>query len=73
MAKMNNLPTEILVLIFDEFTSLKDLSNCSNTCLRWKEIIETLYPGTTNISAGHCGTKNLSVLTSCSQDIRSNR
>ena len=49
MAKMNNLPTEILVLIFDEFTSLKDLSNCSNTCLRWKEIIETLYPGTTNI------------------------
>ena len=48
MAKMNNLPTEILVLIFDEFTSLKDLSNCSNTCLRWKEIIETLYPGTTN-------------------------
>ena len=49
---MNNLPTEILFLIFDNFSSLKDLSNCSDTCVRWKEIIETLYPAKVLVATG---------------------
>ena len=41
-SSINDLPTEILFLIFKELR-LKDISNCSNTCLRWLYCIEALF------------------------------
>ena len=41
-SRIDDLPTEILFLIFKELR-LKDISNCSNTCLRWLYCIEALF------------------------------
>ena len=40
---MENLPVEILVMIFKEFKSLKDIGHCYNTCTRWKDIITAMF------------------------------
>ena len=39
---INDLPTEILVIIFKKLYR-KDLENCSQTCVRWKFIIEDIW------------------------------
>ena len=40
---MEKLPVEILVTIFKEFKSLKDIGHCYNTCIRWKDIITAMF------------------------------
>ena len=40
---MEKLPVEILVIIFKEFKSLKDIGHCYNTCTRWKDIITAMF------------------------------
>ena len=40
---MEHLPVEILVMIFKEFKSLKDIGHCYNTCIRWKDIITAMF------------------------------
>ena len=39
---MENLPAEILEIIFNELC-LKDIGNCSNTCIRWRDMIAALF------------------------------
>ena len=39
----NNLPPEIWMLIFEQFTSLKDIQMCYFTCQTWQSIIKTHY------------------------------
>ena len=40
---MDSLPVEILHLIFEEFSSLKDIQNCYNTCKKWRIIISKIF------------------------------
>ena len=40
---MEHLPVEILVIIFKEFKSLKDIGHCYNTCLQWNRIITAMF------------------------------
>ena len=40
---MEKLPVEILVIIFKEFKSLKDIGHCYNTCIQWKGIITAMF------------------------------
>ena len=39
---IDNLPNEILAIIFRGL-SLKDIGHCSQTCVRWEQIIASLY------------------------------
>ena len=39
----NNLPPEIWILIFKQFSSIKDVQNCHSTCQKWQSIIKTLF------------------------------
>ena len=39
---INNLPPEILQIIFMEL-NLTDLGNCLKTCVRWKQIIDSSF------------------------------
>ena len=41
-ATIEHLPPEILELIFQEL-SLKDINNCSQTCLWWSYCIEEFF------------------------------
>ena len=41
--KMEVQPTEILELIFHQFSTVMDLRKCFNTCERWREIVENLF------------------------------
>ena len=41
-ATIDDLPFEILEIIFKELC-LKDITNCSHTCLRWNYCIEALF------------------------------
>ena len=41
--KVHALPVEILQLIFQEFSSLKDIQVCYQTCERWKKIIAKMF------------------------------
>ena len=40
---MNGLPVEIIEGIFKHISSLEDITNCFNTCVRWRQIIERLF------------------------------
>ena len=40
---MENLPVEILEIIFGNIASLKDIQSCFNTCTSWKQIIENMF------------------------------
>ena len=40
---MENLPVELLEIIFKQLSSLKDLQQCYKTCLRWRQIIAKLF------------------------------
>ena len=54
---MENLPAEILEIIFNELC-LKDIGNCSNTCIRWRDMIAALFKdkGKDNLyRVFHCG------------------
>ena len=42
MASIDNLPPEVLEIIFRQL-SLRDIGNCSQTCLRWNQIIKALF------------------------------
>lgn len=35
---INDLPEEVIVLIFKELQHKDVFDNCSNTCLKWREI-----------------------------------
>ena len=37
------LPVEVLRLIFEELSSLKDIQQCYSTCLRWRKIITKMF------------------------------
>ena len=39
---IDNLPNEILEIIFRGL-SLKDIGHCSQTCVRWEQILASLY------------------------------
>ena len=39
---INNLPPEILQIIFMEL-NVTDLGNCIKTCIRWKQIIDSSF------------------------------
>ena len=39
----NNLPPECWMLIFKQFSSLKDIQNCYFTCQTWQSIIKEHY------------------------------
>ena len=41
--KIQEHPNEILELIFTQLPRLTELLNCSNTCIRWKKIVEDMY------------------------------
>ena len=41
--KIQDQPNEILELIFMQLPRLTELLNCSNTCIRWKKIVEDMY------------------------------
>ena len=41
-AEINHLPPEILWMIFQEL-NLKDIGNCSQTCIMWKELIKEMF------------------------------
>jgi len=40
---MNGLPVEIIEGIFKHISSLEDITNCFNTCVQWRQIIERLF------------------------------
>ena len=50
--KIQEQPNEVLEHIFKQLPRLTELLNCSNTCLRWKKIVEGMYKdkGTSNPS-----------------------
>ena len=52
---MENQPTEILEHFFKQFSSLKDLRKCFNTCTRWKKIIEEMTKNSAKVlvAGGH--------------------
>lgn len=39
----NNLPPEVWMQIFEQFSSLKDIQNCYFTCQKWQSIIKTMF------------------------------
>ena len=39
---LNDLPSEILELIFEELC-LVDIGNCTKTCIRWNQILNEKY------------------------------
>ena len=41
--KIQEQPNEVLEHIFKQLPRLTELLNCSNTCLRWKKIVEGMY------------------------------
>ena len=40
---MEAIPTEILDIIFQQFSSLNDIRKCFVICLRWRKIIENMF------------------------------
>ena len=40
---MENLPVEILEVIFHHFSSLTDVQNCYKTCVRWRNLIAKMF------------------------------
>ena len=40
---INRLPEEVLEIIFNEISSLKDLQQCYNTCTQWRRIIRDMF------------------------------
>ena len=40
---IENLPLDILAMIFKKLSSLKDIVSCYKTCVRWKQTIEKLF------------------------------
>ena len=40
---MNGLPVEIIEGIFKHISSLEDITNCFNTCVQWRQIIERMF------------------------------
>ena len=40
---MNGLPVEILEGLFKDISSLEDITNCFNTCVQWRQIIERMF------------------------------
>ena len=40
---MESLAVEILELIFEQLSSVKDLITCSKTCVKWNQIIKEMY------------------------------
>merc|ERR1712218_310856 len=39
----NNLPPEVWMQIFEQFSRLKDIQNCYFTCQKWQSIIKTMF------------------------------
>ena len=42
MSKIEELPTEILEIIFQQLPSYTDIQNCAKTCVKWSQIIEEM-------------------------------
>ena len=40
---MESLAAEILEYIFEQLSSVKDLISCSNTSVKWNQIIKEMY------------------------------
>ena len=40
---MESLAVEILELIFEQLSSVKDLNSCSKTCMKWNQIVDEMY------------------------------
>ena len=40
---INFLPNEILVMIFKELKCLRDIGTCAQICLRWKDVIASMF------------------------------
>ena len=41
--KMENLPVEVLEIIFKELCSLEDIQRCYKTCTKWQKIIYKMF------------------------------
>ena len=38
-----NFPPEILEIIFKNLSSVTDIANCNNVCVKWKNVIEAMF------------------------------
>ena len=42
-SNIDRLPEEVLEIIFNGISSLKDLQHCYNTCTQWRRIIGDMF------------------------------
>ena len=54
---MDNLPAEILEIVFHQLSSLKAVQKCFNTSMKWRQIISNIF---TNKSKSHVHLENTS-------------
>ena len=40
---IDNLPPEVLEQVFKKITSLRDVGSCSQTCKKWKQIMNMIF------------------------------
>ena len=45
---MENLPVEVLEIVFHPLSKKEDIQNCYNTNSKWKRIIENIFSGEAN-------------------------
>ena len=45
---MENLPNEVLEIVFNSLSKKKDIQKCYNTNSKWKRIIEHIFIGEVN-------------------------
>ena len=41
--KMENLPTEVLEMVFCPLSSLYEIEKCFKTCRKWKKILRNMF------------------------------
>ncbi|GAB0100475.1 hypothetical protein DMENIID0001_165230 [Sergentomyia squamirostris] len=42
MKELNNLPNELLVMIFDLLSPYRDLENCQLVCKKWADLVKNV-------------------------------